>query len=122
MRSQKVNIGVTEYDLYVNPQERIAEKLPEEMAESLAFIDSMTCEIHISSNIPTQLMKQCFFHEVTHGMLDEIGMQELNADEGFVDALSKQIYALFIKNDVAKIISKIADCHECKRNSIKSTT
>ena len=65
--------------------------------------------ILVSKNFPTQVKRQTLWHEVVHGMFDEIGVDELQASEGLIDALAKQLYGFFSKNDIEKIYSFLGD-------------
>ena len=44
-----------------------------------------------------------FWHEVVHGLMIEIGARELGEDEGFVDALSRQLYSFYKNNNIEKV-------------------
>lgn len=108
MKKQKISIGSTEYDLLAIPQSEVDASLSgdgEDAGGAFACIDTGLCEIRIANDVPLQVMIQSFFHEATHGMLYEIGQGALSDDEGFVDAFSKQIYSLFMRNEVSKILS-----------------
>lgn len=60
-----------------------------------------TIEIIEMKNIQSQ--RQLFYHEITHAFLEEIGEAELCENEIFVDALSKQIYGFFARNNLDEI-------------------
>ena len=65
--------------------------------------------ILVSKNFPAQVKRQTLWHEVVHGMLDEIGADELQTSEGFVDALAKQMYGFFMNNNIEKIYAFLGD-------------
>lgn len=64
------------------------------------FIDGT---IQVLSGVNEQVIQQTFWHEIVHAILIELGMANLNEDEGFVDAFSKQIYAVLNENNVEGI-------------------
>jgi hypothetical protein len=104
----KINIGHTQYDLKKVSGESLLCKPFDEDDEDLDPIVGGCChpilnEIKINKDIPLQSQKRVFWHEATHAILDEIGMEELCSDEGFVDALSRQIYGVLKNNNVDKI-------------------
>ena len=109
MKKMKVNLGSLIYDMELRPLEKLQQA--EGLEEAVAGINEMGCHILISNDIPVQTMKQCFFHEVVHGMLSELGMDTMNGDEGFVDALAKQMYILFTRNNLDKIMKFLEDGH-----------
>lgn len=108
----KVIIGSTEYDLKVCDIEN--EKPDELEGKPMGFIDNVKSRICISNELEKQSKLQTFWHEAVHGILDELGRFELNDDEGFVDSFSKQLYALFLRNNLDKIYSYIGEA-KCKK-------
>jgi len=107
LKKMNVNIGSTTYALSSLPLEKVQEEI--EIKDAIAGISGLTCKILVSNDVPQQVMRQSFFHEITHGILDELGLYELNEDEGFVDAFGKQLYQFFTKNDVSKIMKFLDD-------------
>ena len=65
--------------------------------------------ILVSKNFPTQVKRQTLWHEVMHGMSDEIRADELQTKHVTIDALAKQLYGFFSKNDIEKIYSFLGD-------------
>ena len=105
----KINIGVTEYDLKLVPEEELKEELGGEDKAYFGLTDYVGSKIKVNNAHNQQTKKQTFWHEIVHAMLDEIGMNELNADEGFVDALGKQVYGVIKKNKLDKIYAYLGD-------------
>ena len=110
----KVNIGVTEYDIKLVSEEEIKKDFQDAYPGSecdvfFGLTDFPENKVKINNAHNKQMKKQTFWHEVTHAMLDEIGMQELNGDEGFVEALSKQIYGVINSNKLDKIYAYLGD-------------
>ena len=66
-------------------------------------------QIQVSLQFPHQIRKVTLWHEVVHAMLDELGLNGLMTDEGFVDALAKQIYGFLEKNDIQKLYDYLGD-------------
>lgn len=121
----KTQIGATNYELLLMPQSQLSELLSEDMSDALAYINNVDCVICVSNDMPIQTMQQSFFHEVVHGMLEEIGERDLNSDEGFVEAMAKQLYSFYTRNNTEKILNHIADKHDVKnykKISTRSTT
>ena len=117
MKNIKINIGCGVYEIHFDSLKTSDEIWPKDMCGSLAYVDSSLSTIHICADYPIQTMKQSFFHEIVHAMLNEIGADDLNDNEGFVEAFARQLYTFFSKNDINKILSKIDDNHESKKNS-----
>ena len=107
----KVKIGVTNYDLNVLTADKIVEAFGEDDVEGTlcGFLDPPYNMIRVNNEIPTQAMIQTFFHECTHAMLWEIGQEELYDDEGFVEAMSKQIFGLIQNNKLNKIYAFLGE-------------
>ena len=58
-------------------------------------IDYPSATIRILKSLPEELKKAVLFHEVLHGMLVQLGYNELSEDERFVCALSNAMYSMF---------------------------
>lgn len=99
----KVNIGSVQYDL------KMKDKIFEDGQRFRGTLEECKWLIEISKEFPKQAREQTFWHEVVHGILYEIGEQELNADEGFVDAFAKQLYMFNKNNNINKIYEKLRD-------------
>ena len=99
----KVHIGSTKYEL--NTPKRV---VVDEVLCKGTLDESMSI-IEISKEFPLQSRKQTLWHEVVHGILFELGEQELNSNEGFVDAFSKQLYAFNENNKLNKIYEKLSN-------------
>lgn len=99
----KVHIGSTKYEL--NTPKKI---VVDEVLCRGALDESMSI-IEVSKEFPLQSRKQTLWHEVVHGILFELGEHELTNDEGFVDSLSKQLYAFNENNKLDKIYEKLSD-------------
>ena len=101
----KVNVGSTVYNVKLqttNSISKIVSEYREEPIECAGLCDYMKEEILVSKDFPGESRKKIMFHEITHAMLAEIG-STMNEDEYFVDALARQIYAFFKRNNVEKL-------------------
>lgn len=104
----KINIGHTEYDLTKVSEAALGEEYAKHKDDCddemvAGYCHPLLAEIKIGKELPFQAKKQVFWHEAVHAILDEMGMAKLSEDEGFVDALSKQIYGVLKNNNVDKI-------------------
>lgn len=111
----KVKIGSSEYELTLKNLDVNKEVLKEikgdvsgdlESKDSqyiFGYIDEIEGKIDIEKNSCINARKLTFWHEVVHGLMYEIGLRELGDDEGFVEALSRQLYGLMRNNDIAKV-------------------
>ena len=52
-------------------------------------------EIKIKKNLPRKLKKSVLYHEIVHGILTQMGYNDLSNDEKFVQSLSIAIYQMF---------------------------
>lgn len=109
MKKMKLTLGSMLYNFQLMPQKDLEEYVGYE--DTLGAINDVSCEIVVSNDIPTQSAKLCFFHEVVHGMLTELGLDQLSGDEGFVDAFARQLYIFFHRNNIGKIMKFIEDNH-----------
>lgn len=101
----KVNIGSTAYELKLMPSKKISEFYNGDNKESIecaGMCDVMAEKIYVANDFPVESRKKILYHELVHGMLTEMGSDK-NDDESFVDALARQLYSLFNKNNVQKI-------------------
>lgn len=62
--------------------------------------------IDILKGLDSQSLKQTFIHEVTHAILYEMGDDNWD-NEGYVNALSKQIYGFLEDNNIYKLYEKL---------------
>ena len=60
------------------------------------------CLIKINKNMHEEMKKATLCHEIMHGILLNIGREDLNNDENFVTALGNAIYASFEVKEVEK--------------------
>jgi len=99
----KINIGSMKYEL-VKDSSKPEEECSEIALGSANYLDAT---ITVLSGLDKQVVKQTLWHEIVHVMLNEIGKDKLNNDEGFVDALAKQIYSVLENNNLEKIYKEI---------------
>lgn len=99
----KVYIGSMKYDLVLK------ETIKYDEQEYRGAIDECSGKLEMATSFPQQIKQQTLWHEVVHGVLIELGRRDLNSDEGFVDAISKQLYTFTEKNDINKLYSKLND-------------
>lgn len=60
------------------------------------------CLIKINKNMHEEMKKATLCHEIMHGILLNIGREDLSNDENFVTALGNAIYASFEVKEVEK--------------------
>lgn len=60
------------------------------------------CLIKINKNMHEEMKKATLCHEIMHGILLNIGREDLSNDENFVTALGNAIYASFDVKEVEK--------------------
>lgn len=60
------------------------------------------CIIKINKNMHEEMKKATLCHEIMHGILLNIGREDLSNDENFVTALGNAIYASFDVKEVEK--------------------
>lgn len=109
--SKTIEVGATDYDILPMGETEIKKfymSNPEGDEDDdpgylFGFTDFKFGYIFVDANLLKEQKRQTFFHELTHVFLDEIGADEMNSDEGFVEALSKQIYGFFKKNNLQEI-------------------
>lgn len=90
----KILVGGSEYKL----------KFTEDIEDNACgFLDPTNGEIVVCSDMNQQLIKQTFWHEVVHAMLEESGNIKISNNEEIVDALARQIYCFFKNNNLEKI-------------------
>jgi adenosyl cobinamide kinase/adenosyl cobinamide phosphate guanylyltransferase len=56
-------------------------------------------EIKLYDRMNKESKGQSLWHEIVHVILDEMGEEDVNKDEVFVDCLSKHIYAVLTRNN-----------------------
>ncbi len=62
---------------------------------TLGQIDHSKAEIKVRSGMPSGLEQSTVFHEVLHGMLVQLGYNDLSEDETFVQGFSNAMYQMF---------------------------
>lgn len=103
-----IRIGSVDYNLsYGEISDEIKKDL--EAVELAGYVDEKNSVIRISNGFNSNISTQAFWHEVVHAMLFELGMDDLSSDEGFVDALAKQIFIFHRDNNIGKIYEYIGD-------------
>jgi hypothetical protein len=100
-KTMNIRIGSTKYEL-LRPQNVIIGD-----GVYLGAIDRDAGELEIKSSIKPQAAKQTFWHEVMHGMMHEMGEEELCHDEQFIESLSRLLYAFHEDNKLEKIYEKL---------------
>lgn len=60
------------------------------------------CLIKINKNMHEEMKKATLCHEIMHGILLNIGREDLSNDENFVTALGNAVYATFEVKEVEK--------------------
>ena len=60
------------------------------------------CLIKINKNMHKEMKKATLCHEIMHGILLNIGREDLSNDENFVTALGNAVYATFEVKEVEK--------------------
>lgn len=58
------------------------------------------CLIKINKNMHEEMKKATLCHEIMHGILLNIGREDLSNDENFVTALGNAVYATFDVKEV----------------------
>lgn len=113
----KLNLGSIEYNLMMkDPVETFTDKeKPDEDCVIAGLIVPFRAELYVSPKFEEQVKAQSFWHEVVHGIMDEIGRRDLYDDEGFTEAVAKQLYLLHKNNSVKKIYDYIG-ADKCLRS------
>ena len=52
-------------------------------------------EIRICKRLPKRIKKRVLYHEILHGILIQLGYDDLSSDEQFVQSMSNAIYQMF---------------------------
>lgn len=60
------------------------------------------CLIKINKNMHEEMKKATLCHEIMHGILLNIGREDLSNDENFVTAIGNAVYATFDVKEVEK--------------------
>ena len=115
----KVVIGSTDYDLKLVAETVLDGKMNtlsdgkiEDGGVCAGCLERFENVISINKKYTHQTRKQTFWHEAVHAMLDELGEEELCEDEGFVDAMAKQIYSFINRNKIDKIYEYLGGRNE----------
>ena len=111
----KIKIGSSDYDLCLaNLKENVKERRSPERKDVnntseedelyiLGYLDEAYTKIAVEKASSNLCKKLTFWHEVVHGLMIEIGLRELGEDEGFVDALARQLYSFHKNNNIEKV-------------------
>ena len=114
----KIKIGSSDYELCLaNLKENLKERRSPESPERkdvnntseedelyvLGYLDEAFTKIAVEKDSSKLCKKLIFWHEVVHGLMIEIGLRELGEDEGFVDALARQLYSFYKNNNIEKV-------------------
>ena len=111
----KIKIGSSDYDLCLaNLKENLKERKSPERKDVnntseedelyiLGYLDEAFTKIAVEKDSSKLCKKLTFWHEVVHGFMIEIGLRELGEDEGFVDALARQLYSFYKNNNIEKV-------------------
>lgn len=102
----KIKIGVSEYNLQMVGGQELMDEYGydvENVSEIGGSVHPLMERIRINKDLPKSVKQKSFMHEVVHAFMDEIGSDDLYSDEGFVDALSKQMYGFLKNNNLEKI-------------------
>lgn len=101
----KIRIGSTKYEVNKGTDKDVA-KIMECEDEKYAIsgvTDFFNSIITINSSYSAQTMKQTFWHEAVHALLEEVGQSELSRNEDFVESVAKQLYGFHEDNNLEKI-------------------
>lgn len=102
-----IRIGSTKYK--VNLCKDIAGEYEEGVNQlRMGGMCTFDSSIDILKGLDNQSLKQTLLHEVTHAMLYEMGDENWN-NEGYVNALSKQIYGFLEDNNIYKLYDKLTN-------------
>lgn len=52
-------------------------------------------EIRICKRLPKRIKKRVLYHEILHGMLVQLGYNDLSSNEEFVQSMSNAMYQMF---------------------------
>ena len=114
----KIKIGSSDYDLCLaNLKENVKERKSPESPERkdvnntseedycyvLGYWDEAITKIAVEKDSSKLCNKLTFWHEVVHGFMIAIGLRELGDDEGFVDALARQLYSFYKNNNIEMV-------------------
>lgn len=81
------------------PYKIVEKDIIDEDASCLGMITYRDCTIEIRKGIPPELYTQSLIHEIVHGMLVQIGRNDLSNDETFVQSLAMAINLTFKLRD-----------------------
>ena len=77
------------------PHKIVEKKIIDGRSSYLGMITYGECLIELKKGQPPELYKQSLIHEVVHGMLVNIGRNDLSEDETFVQSLAMAINLTF---------------------------
>ena len=55
-------------------------------------IDFVKCRIRIDSSMSHKMKEQTLMHEILHGILEGLGMEDLNSDERAVQSIASALH------------------------------
>lgn len=84
----KINILGLCYEVILTDQVSTSESLN-------GMIDYQNLRILLDKNLAPDLLKQTFIHEVIHGVLNGLGMDDLRDDEKAVQGIASTLYCTF---------------------------
>jgi len=95
MNIKKIKILATEYE--VEEVEQI-----DKYQRLLGQIEYIEQKIKIDKNISEDMKKETLIHEILHGTLEKLGLNEINEDEQKVHSIASTMYLVLKEN---KLIS-----------------
>ena len=95
MNIKKIKILATEYEIEEVEQIDKYQRL-------LGQIEYIEQKIKIDKNISEDMKKETLIHEILHGTLEKLGLNEINEDEQKVHSIASTMYLVLKEN---KLIS-----------------
>ena len=91
MKNGSVNILGLDYDII------LVDKLvsDESLYGEINFPNQI---IRIDKNLKKDRISRTLIHEITHGIMESIGLEDINASEEKIQSISNAIYLLIINN------------------------
>lgn len=86
---------MTEVKICGIPYKIVEEDIVDGSSSYLGMITYSQCTIQIKKGQPPELYTQSLIHEIVHGMLVNIGRNDLSEDETFVQSLAMAINLTF---------------------------
>lgn len=91
MNVKKIKILATEYEVEEVEQIDKYERL-------IGQIEYSEQKIKIDKNISEDMKKETLIHEIIHGILEKLGLNELNEDEQKVQSIATTLYLVLKEN------------------------